>query len=85
MNALELADELKWLYENLEVHTSMLEAATMLRQLQAEIEALKAKTSTDAQIRKLYLYAFTDGELKYKRPNDAAFRRWAKEKMTEEL
>jgi len=41
MNALELADELKWLYENLEVHTSMLEAATMLRQLQAEIDALK--------------------------------------------
>ena len=41
MNTNELADELKWLYENLEVHTSMLEAATMLRQLQAEIDALK--------------------------------------------
>ena len=42
MNTNELADELKWLYENLEVHTSMLEAATMLRQQQAEIETLKA-------------------------------------------
>ena len=43
MNTNELADELKWLYENLEVHTSMLEAATMLRQQQVEIEALKAE------------------------------------------
>ena len=43
MTASELADELKWLYENLEVHTSMLEAATMLRQQQAEIESLKDK------------------------------------------
>ena len=45
MTASELADELKWLYENLEVHTSMLEAATMLRQQQAEIKRLEEQLS----------------------------------------
>jgi len=84
MNANELA-------HNIELNNCLLgykdrkDIATMLRQQQAEIEALKVKILTDTQIRKLYLYAFTDGELKYKRSNDAAFRRWAKEKMTEEL
>ena len=79
MNANELVEDLEG------AKLVILRLNNILRQQQAEIEALKAKTSTDAQIRKLYLYAFTDGELKYKRPNDAAFRRWAKEKMTEEL
>ena len=40
MNANELADELKWLYDNFEVHTSMLEAATMLRQQAVHINNL---------------------------------------------
>jgi hypothetical protein len=43
MNANELADELQVRYKHKECSECMLEAATMLRQQQAEIEALKAK------------------------------------------
>ena len=41
MNALELADELENRYKYAEASECMLDAATMLRQQQAEIEALK--------------------------------------------
>ena len=43
MNALELADELETRYKYAEASECMLDAATMLRQLQAENEALKDK------------------------------------------
>ena len=41
MNANEIADELETRYKYAEVSECMLDAATMLRQQQAEIEALK--------------------------------------------
>ena len=41
MNALELADELETRYKYAEASECMLDAATMLRQLQAENEELK--------------------------------------------
>jgi len=48
MNANELADELKYITKVLNMNTDvdtkpLVEAATMLRQQQAEIEALKVK------------------------------------------
>ena len=43
MNALELADELETRYKYAEASECMLDAATMLRQQQAEIEALKVE------------------------------------------
>jgi hypothetical protein len=54
MNANELADELDDIpvndFESLDQHHYTRQAATMLRQQQAEIEALKAKTLTDEEI-----------------------------------
>jgi hypothetical protein len=53
MNANELADELQVRYKHKECSECMLEAATMLRQQQAEIEALKShpvKELTDEEI-----------------------------------
>ena len=52
MNALELADELenKPLAHGNDIQEWLIEAATMLRQQQAEIEALKTKLSLWEQI-----------------------------------
>ena len=93
MNANELADYLDNNVEAMIMSEQQYidQAATMLRQQQAEIEALKRQNEaikkgvvTMPQLRKLYLYAFTDGELLYKRANDASFRHWVMEKISEE-
>ena len=49
MNALELADELENRYKYAEASECMLDAATMLRQKQAEIEAAYNKGFVDGQ------------------------------------
>ena len=57
MNANELADELEAGAKLAENHATIairvIKAATMLRQQQAEIEALKAKTLTDEEIQEI--------------------------------
>ena len=53
MSAIELADKFDWSKTTYEIHTWCLEAQSMLRQQQAEIEALKAhplKELTDEEI-----------------------------------
>ena len=62
MNANELADELHKIYiqEAAECWDVVEEAATMLRQQQAEIEALKAKTLTDEEIIEIWSGMETD-------------------------
>ena len=51
MNANELADVLEDDYWDSRVNKVMLEGAKMLRQQQAEIEALKSRELTDEEIR----------------------------------
>jgi hypothetical protein len=50
MNALELADELKEWVSEFEDFAWLAKHEAMLRQQQAEIEALRAKTLTDEEI-----------------------------------
>ena len=54
MNANELADELDYCYGKEYPCPVSKEAATMLRQQQAEIEALKLRELTDEEIIKVY-------------------------------
>ena len=54
MNANELADALKNMESGWFDDLTLKEAATMLRQQQVEIEALKAKTLTDEEIIELF-------------------------------
>jgi hypothetical protein len=76
MNANELADKLDDIpvndFESLDQHHYTRQAATMLRQQQAEIEALKAKTLTDEEIAEVFdntfkVRDFDDAFLKFAR------------------
>ena len=66
MNANELADELEKILQHETswdidfVETIAMQAATMLRQQQAEIEALKAKTLTDEEIYEVWCDAIKE-------------------------
>ena len=60
MNAYELADYLQNKAE-VELNPRLQESATMLRQQQAEIEALKSRKLTDEEIDKAIEYATMQG------------------------
>ena len=60
MNAIELADYLQNKAE-VELNPRLQESATMLRQQQAEIEALKSRKLTDEEIDKAIEYATMQG------------------------
>jgi len=71
MNANELADDLNGGDVS---YITMDKAATMLRQQQAEIEALKAKTLTDEEVEEVYRTVEQDFYLTESKKPDGGWR-----------